>query len=76
MSTEEQQAAIGRTMEEYVARKRKLAALQAECTNFGDGLTQLGQTLRTIDKYIAGNIGNAVSAVNHGTMNFPTADSP
>jgi hypothetical protein len=43
MSTEEQQAAKGRTMEEYIECSGKLAAMLAEATRVGNDLTQIGR---------------------------------
>lgn len=60
MSDEQQQAAIGRTVEEYVECKKKLAALLAESNKTANELTQLGQLFRStssmppnISQYIA-----------------------
>jgi hypothetical protein len=75
MSDEQQQAAIGRTVEEYAACRKKLATLQATSAKIGNSLTQLGQFLRTTEKYTAHTIMTIVTAVNQETMNFPTVDS-
>jgi hypothetical protein len=68
VSDEEQQAAEGRTMEEYVECSRMLAALLAEATRVGNDLTQIGQSLRTIaDAHSNGITGEA--------SKIPTPDS-
>jgi hypothetical protein len=75
MSSEEQQAAMGRTMEEYVESKKKLAALQAESTKIGNSLTNIGQALCTTDRFPAGALVNNLSTIQQESAKFPTADS-
>jgi len=47
MSTEEEQAAMGRTVEEYIETKKKLTVLLSEATRTGNTLTTIGQFLRS-----------------------------
>jgi hypothetical protein len=47
MSTEEELTATGRTVEEYVESRKKLAALLTEATRMGNTLTTIGQFLRS-----------------------------
>jgi hypothetical protein len=47
MSEEQQHAVIGRTLAEYQAAKKKLAALYAEAERLGNLFTSVGHSLRS-----------------------------
>lgn len=65
-------AAIGRTVEDYAACKKKLAALEGEAVKQGNMLFELGNGLRTVDR---GGVGGLLALVNSRIGQFPTADS-
>jgi len=75
MSTEEQQAAIGRTVEQYAASKKKLAALQSEATKIGNSLTEIGQSLRTSHQVGLASVGTITATVERARSSFPTVDT-
>ena len=72
MSDEQQLAAIGRTVEDYAACKKKLAALEGEAIKEGNMLFEIGNALRTADR---GGASGLVALVNSRIGQFPTADS-
>jgi hypothetical protein len=75
MSDEQQQAAIGRAMEEYVASKKKLAALQQEVAKQSRILAQVSQALGGLYQANVGGVPQSVAVLMQETANFPTADS-
>lgn len=69
MSDEQQDAIIGRTLKEYQAAKKKLAALYAESEYFGNYLTAVGHSLRTSHRI---RLSGDFSSV--GLEKWPTAE--
>lgn len=76
MSDEQQQAAIGRTVEEYLASKKKLATLLAEANAVGNMLTAIGHGVRTLPQSnpSGGHPALYVSLDRHSSE-FPTIAS-
>ena len=75
MSTEEQQAAIGRTVEEYAASKKKLAALQSDAGKISNSLYEIVQALRASNRQGASSVGALGAIINKEVSNLPTTDS-
>ena len=57
MSDEQHQAVIGRTVEEYVDSKKKLAALQVEISKIGTFLSKTGQGITSFSNSPAAGPG-------------------
>lgn len=75
MSDEQQQAAIGRTVEEYAACKKRLATLQATATQIATVLSRMGQYLSAFAKNPAIQSASFQTELNSNAVNFPTIES-
>jgi hypothetical protein len=76
MSDEQQQAAIGRTVEAYLASKKKLAALQSEAIKIGGAVSQTGQNINSLGAPLAMvPMEQVVGIINRDTATFPSGES-
>lgn len=72
MSEEQENTIIGRTLKEYQAARKHLAALQAEAEYLGNYLSVAGDALRTRHNLWAVDFG--ISSEDIDLKKWPTAD--
>jgi hypothetical protein len=75
MSDEQQQIAIGRTVQEYAASKAKLAALQGEANKLSSKLAQVSGGLASSGKLSSPDPGNLLAFMDQNIGGFPSADA-
>lgn len=71
MSDQEQLTEIGRTVEEYAACKRKLAALRGQAVTFGRSLQPAAQFLSNSPQASIGGITGILKSLDHDLSNLP-----
>jgi hypothetical protein len=75
MVDEEKQAEIGRTVEEYLECKKKLAASQSEAQKIADNLTQISANLRALSQLTSPGSPEVVEFIGKQVDAFPAGES-
>jgi hypothetical protein len=75
MSDEQQQAAIGRMVEEYVDCKKRLVSRQAEAHEIAGRLTQVASNLRALSEMTSTAGPQVIDLIAQESTNFPSGES-
>jgi hypothetical protein len=75
MSDEQRQITIGRTVLDFVERKKRLAALQADAVKIGSILQQIGQQVHGAGQWNTPTGTNIMAVITQSVGEFPTGQS-